>query len=74
MQTIKKNTFIIAVLGLCCCTGYSLVAVHWLLRVVVSLFAENGLWGTQASVVAAHELSSDFQAPEHGLSSCGAQA
>ena len=57
-------------LGLC----YSLVAVHWLLIVGASLFAKHGLWGTQASVVAAHELSSGSQALERGLSSCGAQA
>ena len=45
--------------------------MHWLLTVVASLFAKRGLWGTQASVVAAHGLSSGSQALEHGLSSCG---
>jgi len=55
---IKKNIFtylFLAVLGLHCCTnfslvavsrGYSLVAVHGLLIVVASLVAEHGLLGT----------------------------
>ena len=47
-------------LGLRCCAGsvlvvasgsYSLVSVCGLLTVVASLVAEQGLWGTQASVV-----------------------
>ena len=33
-------------LGLHCCTGYSLAAVHRLLAVVVSLLAEPRLYGT----------------------------
>ena len=50
-------------LGLCCCVpafsvavsrGYPLVAVCGLLIAGVSLFAEHVLWGTRASVVAAH--------------------
>ena len=58
-------------LGLRCCAGsflvvasgsYSLVSVCGLLTVVASLVAEQGLWGTQASVVAAR-----------GLSICGTQ-
>ena len=56
-----------AALSLCCCTqafpgfdewGTSLVSVHRLLTAVDSLVAENGLWSTQASVVAALKLSS----------------
>ena len=31
-------------LGLCCCSGFSLVAVCGLLNVVASLVAEHGLW------------------------------
>ena len=61
-----------AVLGLLWSSGFSLVAaskgyfpvtVLEILTVVVSLVAEHGLSGKQASVVAAH-----------GLSSCGSQA
>ena len=55
----------LAVLGLCCCTGFSLVAasggyspvaVPGLLIVVASLVAEPGLSGSWASVVAAPGL------------------
>ena len=58
--------YLLAVLGLCCCTGvslvgsskcYSLVAVCGLHVAVPSLSVEHGLWGKQASVVAAHGLS-----------------
>ena len=54
-----------AVLGVCCCSGFSLivasvgcspVAVHGLLIVVTSLAAELGLQST-SSVVVAHRLS-----------------
>ena len=57
--------FFLAVLGLCCCTGfspaatsrgYSLVAVHGLLTAAASLIAEHGLQGT-GSMAAALELS-----------------
>ena len=59
--------FLLAVLGLCCCTGffcscseqgYSLVAVPSLVIAVVSPVAEHGLQGTQASVVVALGLQS----------------
>ena len=49
----------LAVVGLCCCMGfslvlmscgYSLVAVHGLLMAVASSVAEHGLWGPRASV------------------------
>ena len=49
---ILFNRLVLAVLGLCCCVGfslvvasggYSLVAVLWLLIVVVSLVAEHRL-------------------------------
>ena len=67
----------LTVLGLCCCTGFSLVAesgatlrvwggfpLWWL------LIAEHGLWGIQASEVTAHGLSScGSQAVEHRLNS-----
>ena len=45
----------LAVLGLCCCAGFSLVAVRGLLVAVASLVWSVGL---QASVVAVHGLSS----------------
>ena len=57
--------YFLAVLGLCCCLGFSLVeasgclsvaAVQGFLTVVASLVAEHGLWGTQASVTAASWL------------------
>ena len=63
--SIKQSFFFPAMLGLCCCIGfsliaasggYSLVAVCGLLTVVASLVAEHGLSGTQASVVADHRL------------------
>ena len=52
--------FLLAVLGLCCCTGFPLVAVngehslvvHGLLIVVATLVVEHELWGTQTTVVA----------------------
>ena len=65
-----NNLFILGlcwVLGLCCCTGfslvatsggYSLVAVHSLLIAVASLFAEHRLYDTWASAVAVQGLSS----------------
>ena len=45
-------------LGLCCCAGYPLVAVCWLLIAPASLVAEHRLLGTQASVASACGLSS----------------
>ena len=56
-----KLILFLAVLGLCCCTGFSLVvasggyspvAVPGLLIVVASLVAEPGLQGTPTSVAA----------------------
>ena len=35
--------FLLALLGLCCCTGFSLVVVHELLIVVASLVLEHRL-------------------------------
>ena len=71
-------------LGLCCCSGsslvvasggYSLAMVHRLLIAVASLVAEHRLWGTHTSGLAAHGLKScGFQALEHGLNSYGFQA
>ena len=52
---ILKYNFIyvfLAVLGLRCCTGFSLVAVPGPLTAVASLGAEHGLWGEPAAVVA----------------------
>ena len=72
------------VLGLHCCSGfslvveirgYSLVVRYRLLIVVVSLVAEHRLWGSQASVLAALGLSScGSHALEHRLSSWGTWA
>ena len=70
-------------LGLCCCTGFSLVVcggyslavVYSLLIAVASLIVEQRLEGSQASVVVAHVLSScGFQALEHRLNGFCAQA
>ena len=71
-------------LGLCCYVvfflvvasrGYSLVVGCRLLIVVASLVGKHGLWGVQASVIAARELSScSSQAQEHRFSGCGTQA
>ena len=47
-----------AVLDLCCCAGFSLVAVHLLLLAVAPLVAEHRLEGTQTSVAVARGLSS----------------
>ena len=73
-----------AVLGLRCCTGFSLAAgsrvcslaaVCRLLIAVASLVAKHRLKGTWASVVAAHGLSRcGSQALEHRLNSCGTWA
>ena len=53
--------------------GYSLVKVLRLLTGVTSLVAERRLWGSQASVVAAHGLDScGSWALECRLSACGA--
>ena len=55
----------LTVLGLCCCMGfsrvavsggYSLAVVHGLLISMASLVTEHGLWVAQASVVVAPEL------------------
>ena len=46
----------LAVLGLPCCTGCSLVMVHWLLIVAASVLSELGLSDTCMSVVAAPGL------------------
>ena len=83
-----------SVLGLPCYAGfslvaatgsYSLVAVCGFLIAVASLVVEQGLWGTQASAVAALGLQSTGSrhagfsscgpwALELGFSSCGVQA
>ena len=47
----------LAVLGLNCCTGSSLVVVHGRLIAEASLVAEHRLQCPWASVVAAHRLS-----------------
>ena len=58
-----------------CEPGLFLVAVLRLLIVVASLVAETGLEGIQASVVAAHGLSSCVSwAREHRLSSYGTRS
>ena len=53
--------------------GYFLVAVLGLLIAVAFLVAEHGLWDSQASAAAAHELSGcGSRALEHRPGSCGA--
>ena len=63
----------VAVLGLHCCTGFSLVVAsggcslvvaHRVLIAVASVVGEHRLWAAWASVVV-------VQAPEHWLRSCG---
>ena len=71
-----------AVLSLCCCTGfsqvvnaeagYSAVAVQRLLIVVASLVVEHGLSGRGAR--AQWLWSTGSVVVEHGLSGCGAPA
>ena len=80
----KKICIYLAVLGLCCCVGFCLVAasgdfsrvaVFRLLSVVAPLPAEHGLWGARVSVVAARGFDScGSWARERRLSSCGAKA
>ena len=72
-----------AVLGLCCCAGFSLVAasggrlfvvVRGLLIVLASLVEEYGLHNAWTSVVV-HGLGSiGSQAPEHRFNNCGTRA
>ena len=73
--------FVLAVLGLCCCVGFSLVAassgsslvvVHGLFIAVASLIVQHGLQSCQASVIVAPGLEStgsmwhtSLVAPEH---------
>ena len=71
----KKNYLFLAVLGPCCCKGFSLAGTPlWLGR---SGFCHCGAraLGTQASVIVARGLSScSFQALECQLNICGEQA
>ena len=72
-----------AVLGHCCCEGFSpvaassgssLVVVHRLL-IVATPHCRAQVLGAWASVAAAHGLSScGLQALEHRISGCGTQA
>ena len=64
-KLLKKIYLFMAVLGLHCCTGFSLVEASmgyplgvlcWLLIAVASLVAEHGLQGTQAPTVVAPKL------------------
>ena len=73
----------LAVLGLCCCKdfclvaasgGYSLAATCRRPIVMASLDAEHGLQHTGASAVASGPKSCGFQALAHRLSSCAARA
>ena len=75
--------YLLAVLGLRCCSsfslvvatgGYCLVTVHRLLSAVASPGVGHRLSGAQASVVVAHGLSNCVsQALEHRLNSCSTQ-
>lgn len=84
MGTLKHLLFVylfLALLGLSCCAGFSVVAVsggcslfavHGLLTTLAFLAAERRLWSIQATVAAARRLRSwGSQAPEHSLSSGG---
>ena len=72
----------LVVLGLCCCTGFSLVVeskgsflvVMWgPVLAVASLIVEHRLWSARASVAVAYGLSScGSQALGHRLNSCDA--
>jgi len=63
---------LLAVLDLCCCADFSLVAMLGLLIAVTSFIAEHGLEGEQASLATAVGFSScSSRALEHKLSSCG---
>ena len=43
-------------LGLCCCVGFSLAAMHGFLTTVAALVAEHSMQGTQAPVFETHGL------------------
>ena len=72
----------LAVLGLRCCWGFSLVvasrsysvlATHGLLTEVASLVGEHGIWSVRASVVVAHRLSYSKECgilPDQGSNPC----
>ena len=60
-----------AVLGLHCCMGFSLVAMHRLLIVVASHCRAQALGHTASVVVAQGLIRCGSQALEHRLSSCG---
>ena len=73
LTSLKKNYLFLAVLGLCCCEGFSLVVVMGLLSAVASLVV--GLVGAWASVIVACGLSCSttcgiFQAQEYGSNPC----
>jgi len=55
----KEKLFILAVLGLHCCAGFSVVV---------------GSWGATLSCSARASHGSGFSSAEHGLSSCGSWA
>ena len=73
---IKRRIIYLAVLGHCCCTGFSLVAENRLLIGVASPVAEHtralGCAGFRSCSTWVSSCSS--QALEHRLSSCRAQA
>ena len=74
---LKKYLFIsvLAVLGPCCCVGFSPVAVNGVLIAVASFVAEHGFKGAQVSVVVVLGLQSTCSiVVVHGLSyfeACG---
>ena len=83
-KSFFKNIYLfLAVLGLCCCVGFSLVVesggyspvgAPGLPIAAASLVVERGLWGSQASVVAACGLTScGSRTLEHRLNCCGAR-
>ena len=78
MHHIKENNnyLFLAMLGLCCCMGFSLVAVsrgYSLLAMPAFLIMAGSLSGAQALGLASFS-SCDSQAVDHRLSTCGAWA
>ena len=83
LEHFKMYLFIclfLAVLGPCCCTGFSLVEENGgyslvevcRLLIAMAFAVEHRLQGTWVSVVSAHGLSScGSRAPDHRLNSCG---
>ena len=74
-ESFLKSNFLSLCLNFHCCVGFSLVVVNGFLISVASLIQKRELWGTWASLVAAHGLNNcGSRAREHSLNSCGPRA